>query len=133
MTEFRTREGQITAADTETQLTGLYGVSTQDAVNVPSNTSRISGMITSFATDSAANAATAFAIKLSNDGLKQSSQIITVGGAGVDGTPASNGATQAPVMTPLNLIVEPGNQISIGAFMSGDTGTVEASCTLIFE
>ena len=44
-------------------------------------------MLVSFATDSAANAATTFAVKLSGDGLAGTQQIICVGGAGVDGTP----------------------------------------------
>jgi len=54
--EYRTREGPITAVDTETAITGLYGVSTASAVQVPANVSKIVGMMVSFQTDSAANA-----------------------------------------------------------------------------
>ena len=132
MYEYRTREGQVTAADTETAITGLFGVSTTSAVQVPAGSSKIVGMLCSFQTDSGANAATNFAVKLSGDGLAGTNQIICAGGAGVDGTPASNGASSPAQQIPLDLAVVGSNQISIAAFMAGDSGTVECCVTLIF-
>jgi len=131
--EYRTREGQITAADTETAITGLYGVSTTSSIQVPANTQKISGMLVSFNSDGGANAATTYAIKISGDGLNQTAQIINVGGSTTDGTPASNGVGMLAQQIPLDLAVIGSNQISLSAFMSGDTGTVEACITLIFQ
>lgn len=131
--EYRTREGQITAADTETAITGLFGVSTTSAVQVPAQSTKISGMLVSFNSDGGANAATTYAVKIGGDGLNQTAQIINVGGSTVDGTPASNGVGMLAQQIPLDLSVTGSNQISLSAFMSGDTGTVEACITLIFQ
>ena len=132
--EYRTREGTLTAVDSETAITGLYGVSTASAVQVPANTSRIIGMMVSFQTDSAANGSSTFAIKISGDGLSGVQQIVVCGGVGVDGTPASNGSTDAAQQIPLDLTTVASNQISISAFMGGsDTGSVECAVTLIFQ
>jgi len=132
--EYRTREGTITAVDSETAITGLYGVSTASAVQVPANTSRIIGMMVSFQTDSAANGSSTFAVKISGDGLAGVQQIVVCGGVGVDGTPASNGSTDAAQQIPLDLTTVASNQISISAFMGGsDTGSVECAVTLIFQ
>ena len=132
--EYRTREGTITAVDSETAITGLYGVSTASAVQVPANTSRIIGMMVSFQTDSAANGSSTFAVKISGDGLSGVQQIVVCGGVGVDGTPASNGATSAAQQIPLDLTTVASNQISISAFMGGsDTGSIECAVTLIFQ
>ena len=131
--EYRTREGQITAADTETAITGLFGVSTTSSIQVPANTQKISGMLVSFNTDDGANATTTYAVKISGDGLNQTAQIINVGGATTVGTAASNGMGMPAQQIPLDLAVTGSNQISLSAFMSGDTGTVEACITLIFQ
>lgn len=132
--EYRTREGTLTAVDSETAITGLYGVSTASAVQVPANTSKIIGMMVSFQTDSAANGSSTFAVKISGDGLAGVQQIVVCGGVGVDGTPASNGSTDAAQQIPLDLTTVASNQISISAFMGGsDTGSVECAVTLIFQ
>jgi len=132
--EYRTREGTITDVDSETAITGLYGVSTASAVQVPANTSKIIGMMVSFQTDSAANGSSTFAVKISGDGLAGVQQIVVCGGVGVDGTPASNGSTDAAQQIPLDLTTVASNQISISAFMGGsDTGSVECAVTLIFQ
>ena len=131
--EYRTREGQISAADTETAITGLFGVSTTSAVQVPANTSKIAGMLVSFNSDGGANASTTYAVKISGDGLAGTQQIICCGGSTTDGTPVSNGVGMLAQQIPLDLGVVGSNQISLSAFMSGDTGTVECCITLVFQ
>ena len=49
--QYRTREGQISAADTVTSLGGLYGVASATAVQVPENAGKIVGLMVSVATD----------------------------------------------------------------------------------
>ena len=133
MAFYRTREGQITASDSMTNLGGLYGQSTTASIQVPSGASAIVGLIASVATDSAANGVTTFAMQLSGDGLASGQETITVGGAGVDGTPASNGATVAAFALDVNIPVVASNQVSVAGAMSGDTGTIEAAVTLVFQ
>ncbi len=48
--QYRTREGQRSAADTVTSLGGLYGIATATAVQVPANASKIVGLMVSVAT-----------------------------------------------------------------------------------
>ena len=116
-----------------TNLGGLYGQSTTASIQVPSGASAIVGLIASVATDSAANGVTTFAMQLSGDGLASGQETITVGGAGVDGTPASNGATVAAFALDVNIPVVASNQVSVAGAMSGDTGTIEAAVTLVFQ
>ena len=93
MAYYRTRESSITAADSMTALTSLYGISTSASIQVPSGVSSIVGIITSVSSDSATNGAATFAVQISGDGLSQGQETLTVGSQGVDGTPASNGMT----------------------------------------
>jgi len=85
---YRVREGPITANNSMTALTTLYGISTSASIQVPANSSAIVGIIVSVATDSASNGATTFGVQLSGDGLSQGQETLTVGAQGVDGTPA---------------------------------------------
>jgi len=133
MAFYRTREGQITASDSLTNLGGLWGQSTTSSVQVPSGSTAIVGIVASVATDSAANGVTTFGCQLSGDGLSSGQETICIGGAGVDGTPASNGATVMPFSMDVNIPVVAANQISIAVAMSGDTGTCEAAITLVFQ
>jgi hypothetical protein len=53
MASYRVREGSITASDSFTALTSLYGQSTTGSVQVPAGTSAIVGIIASVSSDSA--------------------------------------------------------------------------------
>ena len=129
---YRTREGEITAADTYTSLSGLYGKSTTASIQVPANTSRIVGAMVATATDSASNAAATFAVSLSGDGLSQGSETFAVCSAGVDGTPASNGVTVSAIQIPLDIPVIASNQVSVEGVCSADTGSPTMAVTLVF-
>jgi hypothetical protein len=133
MAYYRTREGQVTAADTFTVLGGLYGQSTTSAVILPANVSNIVGIVCSFASDGAANAATTYAVKLEGDGLSQGSEIITYGGHTTDGTPVSTGQNNDPFQAGVAIPCVANNQVTISVAMSGDTGTCEAAITLILQ
>ena len=133
MAFYRLREGQVTASDSFTNLGGLFGQSTTSSVQVPSGSSAIVGIIASVATDSAANGVTTFGCQISGDGLSSGQETICIGGAGVDGTTASNGQTVMPFALDVNIPVVASNQVSIAVAMSGDTGTCEAAVTLVFQ
>ena len=87
----------------------------------------------SVATDSAANGVTTFACQVSGDGLQSGQETLVFAGAGVDGTPASNGATVAAFSQEVNIPCIASNQVSVAVAMSGDTGTCEAGITLVFQ
>jgi hypothetical protein len=131
MASYRVREGSITAADSFTALTSLYGQSTTSSVQVPAGSNAIVGMIVSVSHDSATNGAATFAVQLTGDGLTEQ-QTITVGSAGVDGTPASNGTTNPPFKCDVAIPVTASNQVSIAGAMDTDIGTAQMSVTLIF-
>jgi len=131
MASYRVREGSITAADSFTNLGSLYGQSTTTSVQVPAGASAIVGMIVSVSHDSATNGAATFGVQLTGDGLTEQ-QTMTVGSAGVDGTPASNGATNPPFKCDVAIPVTASNQISIAGAMDTDIGTAQMSVCLIF-
>jgi hypothetical protein len=120
MASYRVREGSITASDSFTNLGSLYGQATTSSVQVPAGASAIVGMIVGVSHDSATNGAATFAVQL------------TVGSAGVDGTPASNGMTNLPFKCDVAIPVTASNQVSIAGAMDADIGTAQMSVCLIF-
>jgi len=132
MAYYRTRESSITAADSMTALTSLYGISTSASIQVPSGVSSIVGIITSVSSDSATNGAATFAVQISGDGLSQGQETLTVGSQGVDGTPASNGMTNLPFSLDVAIPVVASNQVSLAGAMDTDIGTAQMAVTLVF-
>ena len=132
MAFYRTREGALTAADSFTALGSLYGQSTTSSIQIPKQASQIIGIIATVATDSATNGATTFALQLSGDGLSQGQETMAVGSQGVDGTPASNGATNLPFALDVAIPVVGSNQVSVAMAMDTDVGSASCSCTLVF-
>ena len=132
MAFYRTREGAVTAADSFTALGSLYGQSTTAAIQVPAGASQIIGIMASVASDSATNGATTFAVQLSGDGLSNGQETLCIGSQGVDGTPASNGMTNAPFSLDVAIPVTASNQVSIAGAMDVDVGTAQMSVTLVF-
>ena len=132
MAFYRTREGALTAADSFTSLGSLYGQSTTASIQIPKQASQIVGIIATVSTDSATNGATTFAMQLSGDGLSQGQETITVGSQGVDGAPASNGATNLPFALDVAIPVVGSNQVSVAMAMDTDVGSASCSVTLIF-
>ena len=132
MAFYRTREGAITAADSFTALDSLYGQSTTASIQVPAGSSQIVGIIASVSTDSASNGATTFACQLSGDGLSNGQETLCIGSQGVDGTPASNGMTNLPMMLDVAIPCVGSNQVSVAVAMDTDVGSAQASVTLVF-
>ena len=133
MAKYRTREGQVTAADSFTNIGGLYGQSTTASIQVPANSTAIVGIIASIATDGASNASTTFSCQISGDGLSSGQETMVFAGTGVDGTPVSNGQVVNAFKLDVNIPCIASNQVSVAVAMSGDTGTCEAAITLVFQ
>ena len=133
MAFYRTREGAVTAADTFTALDSLYGQSTTASVQVPSQSSQIVGIIETISRDSATNGAATFGVQLSGDGHSNGQETLTIGSQGVDGTPASNGMTNLPMMLDVPIQCIGSNQVSVAVAMDVDVGSAQAAITLVFE
>jgi hypothetical protein len=129
---YRSREGALTAADSFTALGSLYGQSTTASIQIPKQASQIVGIIATVSSDSATNGATTFAVQLSGDGLSQGQETMVVGSQGVDGTPASNGATNLPFSLDVAIPVVGSNQVSVAMAMDTDVGTCSCAVTLVF-
>jgi hypothetical protein len=130
---FRSREGDITAADTKTQLTTLGSESAPGPLLVPSGVRRISEIISTFASNFAAANDCAVFLRLEGPGLPEGPETVTIGGTG--GAVATGGAsTQKASRIPVDIPVIPANEILIFAEMPGeDVGTITAGITLVFE
>jgi hypothetical protein len=133
MAFYRTREGAITAADTFTALGSLYGQSTTASVQVPASATSIVGVIATISTDSASNGSMTAACQLSGDGLSSGQETFVIGSQGVDGTPASNGMTNLPMLLDTSISVVGSNQVSIAVAMDVDVGSAQAAITLVFQ
>ena len=129
---YRTREGALTSADTMTSLGSMYGQSTTASIQIPTQASQIVGIIATVASDSATNGASSFACQLSGDGLSQGQETLVIGSAGVDGTPASNGATNLPFSLDVAIPVVGSNQVSVAVAMDTDIGSCSCAVTLVF-
>ena len=132
MAFYRTREGEISASDSFTALGSLYGQSTTAAIQVPSQSSQIVGIIATVTSDSASNGGATFACQLSGDGLSNGQETLVIGSQGVDGTPASNGMTNVPMTLDVAIPVVGSNQVSVAVAMDTDVGTASAAITLVF-
>jgi len=86
----------------------------------------------SVASDSATNGASTFAVQLQGDGLSNGSETLVIGSQGVDGTPASNGATNSTVNYDVAIPCVASNQVSVAVAMDTDIGSLSASVTLVF-
>ena len=69
---------------------------------------------------------------LSGDGLSNGQETLCIGSQGVDGTPASNGMTNLPMMLDVAIPCVGSNQVSVAVAMDTDVGSAQASVTLVF-
>ena len=115
-----------------TSLGSMYGQSTTASIQIPKQASQIVGIIATVASDSATNGASSFACQLSGDGLSQGQETLVIGSAGVDGTPASNGATNLPFSLDVAIPVVGSNQVSVAVAMDTDIGSCSCAVTLVF-
>ena len=131
MASYRVREGAVTAADSFTALTSLYGQSTSSSVQVPAGSSAIVGIIAAVSQNSATEDNCTFGIQLTGDGLSEQ-QTLTVGAATNVGTETSAGMTILPFTLDVAIPCTASNQVSIAGAMDADMGEAQFSVTLVF-
>ncbi len=129
------REGEITALDTFTSLTGANGDSTNNAISVPPKVSSIRTIRVSTTSDSGGAAGCgSMNLKLTGDGLDVQ-QMFSVGGWSNVGTETSTSETSGVTEIACNIPVNQNGIISVFGGFSGsaDAGTVSMSVELMFQ
>lgn len=130
---YRSREGDVTAVDTRTQLTTLGSETAPGALMVPANAKRIVGIIAAWASAHAAAQDCAGFIRVEGPGLPEGPESFALFGSGVE--QATGGfSTQPALEIPVDIPVVAANEISLFAEMAGeDQGTITVGVTLVFE
>lgn len=130
---YRSREGQVTAVDTKTQLTTMGSESAPGPLLVPANAKMLKAVIAAFACDLSTAADGTHFIRLEGAGLPEGPEAITIGASGVQ--VATGGSYANPAYRfELDAPVTPANEILIFAENAGeDSGTTTVGVTLEFE
>jgi len=130
---FRTREGDITAVDTKTQLSTLGSESTPGPLLVPQGAKYIVGVhVATISNMAAATGYSAF-LRLEGPGLPNGPEVIAAQAGGMAVATGGNAAVPA-VRIPINLPVTQSNEILIFGEMAGtDVGTLTMCVTLEFS
>lgn len=129
---YRSRESNITAVDTKTQLTLLGSQTAPGPLLVPGAMSFLQGAHVIAMSDSAAAESGAFLVRLEGPGIARGSFVFAAGGAGAD--VATGGAGTLPAkFIPIGIAVIPGQEILIFAEQLGtDLGTSTVGVSLVF-
>ena len=130
---YRSREGDVTAIDTKSQLTTLGSESAPGPLLVPATARKISKIIAVFASNYAAANDCAIFIRLEGAGLPEGPESFAIGASG--GAVATGGtSTQKALEIDVDIPVTSANEILIFAEMPGeDVGTLTVGVTLVFE
>ena len=134
MTVSTIREGEISALDSFTALTGANGDATNNAISIPPDVSSIKVIRISTAQTGATAGAVSFNCKLTGDGLNVQ-QMFTAGGWVNVGTETSTGNNNQVTVIECDIPVNTNGIISVfGGFAgSADAGDASMSVELMFQ
>lgn len=136
MTKTLTVEGDLTAADTLTDLTTQGSVTAPSKVT-PAGVSKIDRIIAAAAHDGAAAGSGAYLLRLGGSAVMRGEQCICIGAGGAVAIQAgADGSHCFPVYVELDDVdieVSPSETLKISAEMAGnDLGTARVAVTLVF-
>ena len=130
---YRSREGEVTAVDTKTQLATLGSETAPGPLLVPNRAKTLLGvLVAAVGNHDAINDATFF-IRLEGPGLTEGPEVIAVG---AEGTQVATGgaAGKKADFIPLNIPITPSQEILIFGEMGGeDIGAAQFGVTLVFD
>lgn len=130
---YRSREGDITAADTKTQLTTLGSQTAPGPLLVPAGAKSLAALICAFATDHAAANDNVIFVRLEGPGLPEGPEAYVIGGTG-NAVATGGASSDKAVRFPCDIPVTVSNEILVFAEMAGeDGGTVRVGVTCEFE
>lgn len=130
---YRSREGEITAIDTKTQLTTLGSQTAPGPLLVPNNAKRLVGVLANAVGNHSAINDANFFIRLEGPGLIEGPEVIAIG---AEGTQVATGgaAGKKSNFIPLDIPVQVSQEILIFGEMGGeDIGAAQFGVTLVFE
>ena len=129
---YRSREGDITAVDTKSQLTTLGSETAPGPLLVPAGAKSLKAIIAVPTNDAAAAADGAYLIRLEGPGLPEGPETVVVGAGGVAVATGGHGSRTAERIE-LDIPVVASNEILIFAENTGeDLGTSTVGVTLEF-
>lgn len=129
---YRSREGQITAVDTKSQLATLGSESAPGPLLVPASAKMLTAVIAVMATDSSVAADGSMLIRLEGPGLPEGPETLIIGSHGAAVATGGHGSRTAKRFE-LNIPVVPSNEILIfGENVGEDVGTTTVGVTLEF-
>jgi len=129
---YRSREGDITAVDTKSQLTTLGSETAPGPLLVPAGIRMLKAVIAVFATSSAVAADGNMFIRIEGPGLPEGPETVAIGSHGVAVATGGHGSRTARRFE-LDIPVTSGNEILIFAENCGeDVGTETVGVTLEF-
>lgn len=129
---FRSREGDITAVDTKTQLTTLGSQAAPGPLLVPAGATKLNALIVAFASDYAAAQDYALLVRLEGPGLPEGPETYTIG-AGGNAVATGGASAQVARRLPADIPVTPGNEILVfGEMVGEDGGTIRVGVTCEF-
>lgn len=131
-----TVEGDITAADTKTNLTTQGSVTAPSPV-VPSGVKKIDKIIFAATSEGLANGSQGIFLRIGGNAVKNGEQVIAVSAVGriavQSGSDAAPQNMAAVVLEDVNIEVNPSDTLAVSAEGAGtDTGTVHVVATLIY-
>lgn len=130
--QYRSREGDITAVNTKTQLTTLGSETAPGPLLVPAGVKRLLGVIAAVGSNHAAAAASAALLRLEGPGLSSGSETLAVYAGGVPVATGGNNTTPGRFY-PLDVpVVESQEILVFGEMGDADPGTYTAGATLVF-
>jgi hypothetical protein len=130
---YRSREGDVTAVDTKTQLTTLGSETAPGPLLVPNIARRIAQLIVTGISDMATNADTAYFCRLEGPGLTGGPEAFAVGADGAQVATGGQAGRIADIID-VNIPVTSNQEILIFGEMAGeDQGQMTMGVTVVFE
>jgi len=130
--QYRSREGNVTAVDTKTQLSTLGSETAPGPLLIPSGAKTLKAVIVAVACDHAVAADGVYLIRLEGNGLPEGPETLTAGGAGAQVATGGSSAIRSTRIE-LDIPVTPSNEVLVFAENTGeDVGTACVGVTLEF-
>jgi hypothetical protein len=130
---YRSREGDVTAIDTKTQLATLGSQQAPGPLLVPAGAKTLDAMIVTFAADHAAVNDNVVLVRIEGPGLPEGPECYVIGGSG-NGVATGGWSSDRAIRLPANIPVTVANELLVFAEMTGeDNGTVRVGVTLEFS
>lgn len=129
---YRSREGDVTAVDTKTQLSTLGSQTAPGPLLVPAGAKALDALIVTFASDHAIAADCVILVRLEGPGLPEGPETYVVGASGNVAT-TGGASTDRAFRLPAEIPVTAANEILIfGEMVGEDNGTVRVGVTCEF-